>query len=122
MVTSFSRHPRDGRQGFARRVSAGLAGLVLAGAGAFGFAFTLPCVASAEDCASAQKAVEQAQQALSKASRDAVTSADAYGQCMSSGGAACAPKKAAFDAARAAKAKASSALKDATSKQHSVCH
>jgi hypothetical protein len=96
-----------------------LAVLFVAGA----LSLVVPRIASAEECTTAQKAFECAQQALSKAMRDAVTSADAYSQCMSSAGAkGCGGKKALYDAARAAKAKATSALKDATAKQHSLCH
>jgi hypothetical protein len=79
-----------------------------------------PPPASADDCTAASDALARAQAALSKATRDADTRADAYAQCMSAGG-NCAPKKAAYDAAISAKAKALAALKAAAAQRKAAC-
>ncbi|MEO7328990.1 MAG: hypothetical protein ABI193_10455, partial [Minicystis sp.] len=67
------------------------------------------------------ESLTRAQAALSKAMRDADTRADAYAQCMAGGG-NCATKKASFDTALAAKAKALAALKAAAEHRKTVCH
>lgn len=81
----------------------------------------LPSSAGGPDCDAANKELGQAQAALSKATRDADQSADAYAQCMSKGG-NCASKKSAYDVALAAKAKAQAAMKAASSHVKTACN
>ena len=95
-------------------------------AGAFLAALVLTCGASlpasaGDDCITASEALARAQAALSKATRDVDTRADAYAQCMAGGG-SCATKKAAYDTALAAKTKAMAALRTATEHRKAVCH
>lgn len=90
--------------------------IVLASAGALAPSL----VTAGDDCSAAKQALEQAQAALSKATRDADTRADAYGQCMAKG-AGCEAQKAAYDKALAAKTRALAALKAASARQKSVC-
>ena len=78
-------------------------------------------IAAGEDCAAASRALEQAQQQLSKATRDADTRADAYHRCMQKSG-ACAQQKAAYDAALSARSKASAAVKSAIARRKKACH
>lgn len=74
----------------------------------------------AGDCASATRDLEQAQQALAKALRDADTLGDAYASCMDRG-AACTAQKTAYQAACSARKKANAALKAASSARDLVC-
>lgn len=95
-------------------------------AGAFLTVLVLACAASlpaaaGDDCSGASEALSRAQAALSKATRDVDTRADAYAQCMAGGG-NCATKKAAYDTALAAKTKAMAALRAATEHRKAVCH
>jgi hypothetical protein len=83
--------------------------------------FALPATVTAGgDCDAAKQALDQAQQALSKATRDADTRADAYAQCMQASG-GCEAKKAAYDAALAAKSKAAASYKTASTRRTSAC-
>lgn len=84
--------------------------------------FGLPWSALAGDleCAQASKQLEQAQAALSRATRDADTKGAAYAQCMQ-GGKACAPEKAAYGAAVAARSKAQAGYRAATSRRDAAC-
>jgi hypothetical protein len=75
---------------------------------------------SGGDCASAQRDLTQAQQALAKALRDSDTSGEAYATCTAKGG-GCGPQKAAYDAACAAKKKAKAAVSAATAARDALC-
>ena len=76
--------------------------------------------AAGPECDRATRELDLAQQALSKAVRQADSSAAAYATCMEKG-AACAPQKKAYGAAVAAKGKALAAFKSASSKQKTTC-
>jgi hypothetical protein len=81
-------------------------------------------LASGPECSEAKKDLERAQQALSKATRDADTKGAAYAQCIQGAaqvGGRCATEKAAYDAALSARARAQSAFKAASSRQKAVC-
>lgn len=76
---------------------------------------------AADDCDAARQALDQAQQTLSKATREADTRADAYAQCMQAGR-GCDAKKAVYDAALQAKSRAAASFKAASSRRASACH
>ena len=80
----------------------------------------LPSGAAGPECERASRDLDLAQQALSKATRQADSSAAAYGVCMEKGS-ACAPQKAAYDTALAAKNKAITTFKAAISTRQSAC-
>lgn len=103
----------DATTSSALRAAAFLVSLALASASA------LP-TASADDCGAASETLNRAQAALSKAMRDADTRADAYAQCMADGG-NCGAKKAAYEAALAAKGRALAALKVAAEQRKAAC-
>ena len=80
----------------------------------------LPSAAAGPECDRATRELDLAQLALSKAVRQADSSAAAYSACMEKG-LACAPQKAAYGAAVTAKGKALAAFKSASSKQKATC-
>jgi len=72
-----------------------------------------------DDCSAAKQALDQAQQALSSATRDVDTRADAYAQCIAAKQVR--REEAAFDAASAAKSKAAASYKAAATRRSSAC-
>jgi hypothetical protein len=76
--------------------------------------------AAGPDCARASEELQRAQQALSRAVRDADTAAAAYAVCKEKGG-ACAVQKSAYEAALASKTKAVSGHKEASARRQAAC-
>jgi hypothetical protein len=95
--------------------------ILSAALGALGALFTVAQpTAAAGECDKATRELDAAQQTLSKAVRQADSSAAAYATCMEKGS-ACTPQKAAYGAAATAKGKALAAFKAASSKRQSAC-
>jgi hypothetical protein len=94
--------------------------LVILSAAIGALATLAPPAAAGPECDRAMRELDLAQQALSKAVRQADSSAAAYSACMEKG-TACATQKAAYGAAAAAKGKALAAFKAASSKRQTAC-